>query len=282
MKTLIAIIASFVSLSTSVKADTGKETFKALDGCQRTYIQQLLSDKGLYSSGIDGLWGKGTAKALAQYSKGQSTEKVLKELSEGKDCNKNIESASEKSAVKTCLEVKLEASVDGNDVSNSVNAMVAYEKGRELYTGVSKNGEQKEIYKKRAYNCFQFAQENGEVNSNVFLGLMHLDGEAGLKKNVHQALDYFFVGAKNGVTSSFINIAEIYRNGNKQGNIQSNKMLAIKWYILAVHYGFDVRSVWPMLRQVWNGDKNDKDYVRALAEASVCLDQDFVNCEYKK
>ena len=119
-----------------VLADTGKETFKALDGCQRTYVQQLLSDKGLYSSGIDGLWGKGTAKALAQYSKGQSIEKVLKELSEGKDCNKNRESASGKSAVKTCLDVNLEASVDGSDVSNSVNAMVAYAKGRELYTGV--------------------------------------------------------------------------------------------------------------------------------------------------
>ena len=132
MKSLIAIIASFVSLSTSVKAHAGKETFKALDGCQRTHVQQVLSDKGLYSSGIDGLWGKGTAKALDQYSKGQSIEKVLKELSEGKDCNKNIESASGKSVVKTCLDVNLEASLDGNDVSNSVNDMVAYEKGREL------------------------------------------------------------------------------------------------------------------------------------------------------
>ena len=55
MKTLIAIIASFVSLSTSVKADTGKETFKALDGCQRTYVQQMLSDQGLYIGRIYGL-----------------------------------------------------------------------------------------------------------------------------------------------------------------------------------------------------------------------------------
>ena len=150
MRKFITSAAIFFALSTSVGADTGKETFKALDGCQRTYVQQVLSDKGLYSSGIDGLWGKGTAKALAQYSKGQSIEKVLKELSEGKDCNKNIESASGKSAVKTCLDVNLTASVDGNDLSNSVNALVAYAKGRELYTGVSENGEQKEIDKKRA------------------------------------------------------------------------------------------------------------------------------------
>lgn len=89
MRKFITSAAIFFALSTSVGADTGKKTFIALDGCQRTYVQQLLSDKGLYSSGIDGLWGKGTAKALAQYSKGQSTEKVLKELSNKEACKKN-------------------------------------------------------------------------------------------------------------------------------------------------------------------------------------------------
>ena len=89
MKTLIAIIASFVSLSTSVKADTGKETFKALDGCQRTYVQQMLSDQGLYKSGIDGVWGKGTSKALAQFSKGKNATEVLKVLSKNKACKTN-------------------------------------------------------------------------------------------------------------------------------------------------------------------------------------------------
>ena len=89
MKTLIAIIASFVSLSTSVKADTGKETFKALDGCQRTYVQQMLSDQGLYKSGIDGVWGKGTSKALAQYLKGKNATEVLKVLSKNKACKTN-------------------------------------------------------------------------------------------------------------------------------------------------------------------------------------------------
>ena len=131
-----------------------------------------------------------------------------------------------------------------------------------------------------AYNCFQFAQKNGEFNSNVFLGFMYLNGEAGFEKNVRKALDYFFAGAKNGVSSGFYHIAEIYRTGNKQGNIQSNKILAIKWYILAVHYGLDVSDVGPMLAQVWNGDTKHKDYVKAKAEAVDCLEQDFVNCEY--
>ena len=89
MKTLIAIIASFVSLSTAVKADSGKETFKALDGCQRTYLQQMLSDQGLYKSGIDGVWGKGTSKALAQFSKGKNATEVLKVLSKNKACKTN-------------------------------------------------------------------------------------------------------------------------------------------------------------------------------------------------
>ena len=89
MKTLIAIIASFVSLSTAVKADSGKETFKALDGCQRTYVQQMLSDQGLYKSGIDGVWGKGTSKALAQYLKGKNATEVLKVLSKNKACKTN-------------------------------------------------------------------------------------------------------------------------------------------------------------------------------------------------
>ena len=89
MRKFVTSGAIFFALSTSVGADTGKKTFIALDGCQRTYVQQLLSDKGVYSSGIDGLWGKGTAKALAQYSKGQSTEKVLKELSNKQACKKN-------------------------------------------------------------------------------------------------------------------------------------------------------------------------------------------------
>ena len=88
MRKFVTSAAIFFALSTSVGADTGKKPFIALDGCQRTYVQQLLSDKGLYSSGIDGLWGKGTAKALAQYSKGQSTEKVLKELSNKEACKK--------------------------------------------------------------------------------------------------------------------------------------------------------------------------------------------------
>ena len=89
MKTLRAIIASFVSLSTAVKADSGKETFKALDGCQRTYVQQMLSDQGLYKSGIDGVWGKGTSKALAQFSKGKNATEVLKVLSKNKACKTN-------------------------------------------------------------------------------------------------------------------------------------------------------------------------------------------------
>ena len=89
MKTLIALVASFVSLSTSVKADTGQETFKALDGCQRTHVQQMLSDQGFYKSGIDGLWGKGTSKALAQYSKGKNATEVLKVSSKNKACKTN-------------------------------------------------------------------------------------------------------------------------------------------------------------------------------------------------
>ena len=89
MKTLIALVASFVSLSTSVKADTGEETFKALDGCQRTHVQQMLSDQGFYKSGIDGLWGKGTSKALAQYSKGKNATEVLKVSSKNKACKTN-------------------------------------------------------------------------------------------------------------------------------------------------------------------------------------------------
>ena len=89
MRKFVTSAAIFFALSTSAGADTGKKTFIALDGCQRTYVQQVLSDKGLYSSGIDGLWGKGTAKALAQYSKGQNTEKALKKLSKNKACKKN-------------------------------------------------------------------------------------------------------------------------------------------------------------------------------------------------
>ena len=89
MKTLIAIIASFVSLTTAVKADTGKQTFIALDGCQRTHVQQMLSDKGLYKSGIDGLWGKGTSKALEQYAKGKNAAEVLKVLTKNKACKTN-------------------------------------------------------------------------------------------------------------------------------------------------------------------------------------------------
>ena len=89
MKTLIAIIASFVSLTIAVKADTGKQTFIALDGCQRTHVQQMLSDKGLYKSGIDGLWGKGTSKALEQYAKGKNAAEVLKVLSKNKACKTN-------------------------------------------------------------------------------------------------------------------------------------------------------------------------------------------------
>ena len=45
-------------------------------------MQKVLSDEDSYTSGIDGLWGKGTAKAVAQYSKGQNIEKVLKKLAE--------------------------------------------------------------------------------------------------------------------------------------------------------------------------------------------------------
>ena len=89
MKNLIAIIGSVVALSTPVKAETGKEMFVTLDGCQRTYVQKVLSDEGFYTSGIDGLWGKGTAKAVAQYSKGQNIEKVLKKLAKNKSCKKN-------------------------------------------------------------------------------------------------------------------------------------------------------------------------------------------------
>ena len=89
MRKFVTSAAIFFALTTSVGADTGKKTFIALDGCQRTYVQQVLSDKGLYSSGIDGLWGKGTAKALAKYSEGQTKEKVLKKLSKNKACKKN-------------------------------------------------------------------------------------------------------------------------------------------------------------------------------------------------
>ena len=72
MKNLSSTIASVVALSTPIKAETRKEMFVTLDGCQRTYLQKVLSGKGFYMSGIDGLWGKRTAKAVARYSKGKN------------------------------------------------------------------------------------------------------------------------------------------------------------------------------------------------------------------
>ena len=70
------------------------------------------------------------------------------ELLEGKACNKNIEAASGKSAVKTCLDVKLKASVDGNDVSNTVIAMVAYKRGGNFTRAFQKMRSKSKLTKK--------------------------------------------------------------------------------------------------------------------------------------
>lgn len=63
---LIALTALIACLALPAQAEDLRSAFYALPKGDRIAIQAKLSDAGLYHGALDGLWGPGTANALAR------------------------------------------------------------------------------------------------------------------------------------------------------------------------------------------------------------------------
>ena len=77
--------------SSTVGVSAAQKSFNKLSMCNRKYVQQFLKGQGLYSGGIDGLWGGGTTSGLERAGtkgklKGLSSSEIIKKLADNLVC----------------------------------------------------------------------------------------------------------------------------------------------------------------------------------------------------
>ena len=77
--TALALIVS-LTLPTLSKANEAKSAFQSLGECERKFVQDFLKAEGYYKSSIDGLWGKGTEKAIVKFANGRSVTNIINRL----------------------------------------------------------------------------------------------------------------------------------------------------------------------------------------------------------
>ena len=77
--TALALIVS-LTLPTLSKANEAKSAFQSLGECERKFVQDFLKAEGYYKSSIDGLWGKGTEKAIVRYANGRPVTNIINRL----------------------------------------------------------------------------------------------------------------------------------------------------------------------------------------------------------
>ena len=77
--TTLAMIVS-VTLPTLSTASEAKSAFQSLGECERKFVQDFLKVERYYHSSIDGVWGKGTEKAIVKYANGRSVSNIIKRL----------------------------------------------------------------------------------------------------------------------------------------------------------------------------------------------------------
>ena len=77
--TALALTVS-LTLPTLSKANEAKSAFQSLGKCERKFVQDFLKAEGYYKSSIDGLWGKGTEKAIVRYANGRPVINIINRL----------------------------------------------------------------------------------------------------------------------------------------------------------------------------------------------------------
>ena len=79
---IITALALTVSLTLPMlsAASEAKSAFQSLGKCERKFVQDFLKVERYYHSSIDGVWGKGTEKAIVKYANGRSVSNIIKRL----------------------------------------------------------------------------------------------------------------------------------------------------------------------------------------------------------
>ena len=98
---------------------------------------------------------------------------------------------------------------------------------------VEKDEEEADKYYQKAIKLLKKSAEEGNFESQCFLGDMYLEGE-GVEKNYKKAIKYFIESAKQGYAPAQNNLGYMYYNGY---GVEKDYTLALNWYKKAAKQG---------------------------------------------
>ena len=158
-----------------------KTAFYELPVIKRKNVQSILSDLGLYTSSIDGLYGKGTASALTKYSKKNMKGADLKQDANAKGLMTAILEFKPSSPPKT-TEMVSDKDVPKKVVATDLSIEEPTEKQIEIkakpvpliFAQVKESYDAKEFSK--AFTDAQTLAVEGNADAQFLLGKMYADG----------------------------------------------------------------------------------------------------------
>lgn len=84
MKKFFSIFICALSLNLTLpvmsSANEAKAAYQSLGECERKFVQDFLKADSYYKSSIDGIWGKGTERAILKFANGRSAATIIKKL----------------------------------------------------------------------------------------------------------------------------------------------------------------------------------------------------------